>query len=236
MTVIDTEHHAAGGGHEESPRDRHRKEHMAVWMFIGGDFLFFALEIFCWFYLRTLNAQGGWRFTDCTKALSAQVSGTLAGNVPQTCTDGLGNPITHQIPTAAPIHTIAIAVLAVAAGLFVWFAEVQGRKGSSRKATTPLLNVALLLIVGAIVWQIVQFQILPFTTIQGTYASVFEFYMGSNLAHFGLVLFIIMGLVVRSMKGKFEGGNWYQLHLSRLWTMWVGISSAILAVVAVAFA
>ena len=60
--------------------------------------------------------------------------------------------------------------------------------------------------------------------------------MGSNLAHFGLVSFILLGLVIRSSKGKFENGNWYQLHLSRLWALWVAISSALLAVVAVVFA
>jgi heme/copper-type cytochrome/quinol oxidase subunit 3 len=235
MTVLEDHDHAAEGGHHESPQDRHRKEHMAIWMFIAGDFLFFALETFCWFYLRTLNTGGGWRFTQCTKALS-DAQGTTLAATSQTCTDGLGNPITHAVAKAAPIHTIAIALLIVAAALFVWFAEVQARKGASRKATTPLLHVASLFCLGAIVWQIVQFQILPFTTIQGTYASVFEFYMGSNLAHFGLVSFILLGLVIRSSKGKFENGNWYQLHLSRLWALWVAISSALLAVVAVVFA
>ena len=205
MTILETHDHAAEGGHHESPQDRHRKEHMAIWMFIAGDFLFFALETFCWFYLRTLNAGGGWRFTQCTQALS-DAQGTTLAATSQTCTDGLGNPITHAVAKAAPIHTIAIALLIVAAALFVWFAEVQARKGASRKATTPLLHVASL------------------------------FCMGSNLAHFGLVSFILLGLVIRSSKGKFENGNWYQLHLSRLWALWVAISSALLAVVAVVFA
>ena len=236
MTVLETHDHAAEGGHHESPQDRHRKEHMAVWMFIAGDFLFLVLEIFCWFYLRTLNAGGGWRFAECTKAFSEANGTTVASNRAQICTDGLGNPITHAVEKAAAIHTIAIAVLIVVAALFVWFAEVQARKGATRKATTPILNLAALFCLGAIVWQIVQFQILPFTTVQGTYASVFEYYMGSNLAHFGLVSFILLGLVIRSSKGKFENGNWYQLHLSRLWTLWVALSSAVLAVVAVVFA
>jgi heme/copper-type cytochrome/quinol oxidase subunit 3 len=239
MSVIES-HHDAEEGHHESPQDRHRKEHMAIWMFIAGDFLFFALEIFAWFYLRTLNAQGGWRFAQCTPEIAKQIGGTLSGGLNsglnQTCTDGLGNPILHEIPTAAPIHTIAIAVLIVLAAIFVWFAEVQGRKGASRSTTTPLLWIGFVACLGAVVWQFVQFQVLPFTTIQGTYASVFEFFMGSNVAHFLLCLFIIMGLAIRSSKGKFENHNWYQLHLSRLWTLWVAVSASLLAVVVIAFA
>ena len=231
MTILETHDHAAEGGHHESPQDRHRKEHMAIWMFIAGDFLFFALETFCWFYLRTLNAGGGWRFTQCTQALS-DAQGTTLAATSQTCTDGLGNPITHAVAKAAPIHTIAIALLIVAAALFVWFAEVQARKGASRKATTPLLHVASLFCLGAIGLQIYQFQILPFTTIDGAYASVFQFFMGSNLAHFLIVLVIAIGLFNRSRIGKLEHSNWYQAHLGRLWSVWVALSATVLAVIA----
>ena len=240
MTVTEHDTHAEGG-HHESPQHKHKKEHIAIWLFIAGDAVFLMLELFAWFYLRTLNTNGGWRFTQCTKALSDQISGTLVGTPAfnsnaQTCTDGLGNPITHQIATAAPIHTIAIAVLMLISAAFIWFAEVQARQGATRKTTTPLAGFALLFVIGAIVWQIVQFQVLPFTTIDGTYASLFEFYMGANLAHFALILIIAQGMLFRSRAGKFENGNWYQLHLSRLFWVWVAASSALLALVTIFFA
>jgi len=221
ITEHDT-HEEHAGGHHELPQDRHKKEHIALWLFIGGDAVFFMLEIFFWFYLRSLNTNGMWRGAACSKA--------------NACTDGLGNPITSPIPKAAAIHTLAIAVLILVSAAVIWFAEVQARQGASRKTTTPLVSLAVLFAVGAIIWQIVQFQVLPFTTIDGTYASTFEFYMGSNLAHFGLVMFIGTGLMFRSRAGKFENGNWYQLHLSRLWWVWVAVSSAILALVSVLFA
>jgi len=74
--------------------------------------------------------------------------------------------------------------------------------------------------------------VLPFTTIDGAYASLFEFFMGSNLAHFLLVLVIAVGLFNRSRIGKLEHSNWYQAHLGRLWSVWVAASATVLALIA----
>ena len=223
MSVTEHDMHVPlEGGSHETPQERHRMEHIALWLFIGGDAFFCVLEIFFWFYLRSLNTNGMWRGTNCSKA--------------NACTDGLGNPLTHPIAKAAAVHTLLIAVIMLASAAVIWFAEVQAREGATRKTTTPLIGLALLLSLGAIAYQIIQFQILPFTTIDGTYASTFEFFMGSNLAHFGLVAFIGTGLFLRSRKGKFENGSWYHLHLSRLWWVWIALSTTILAIVSVFFA
>ena len=206
------------GGHHESPRERHKKEHMATWLFIGGDAVFFALEIFFWFYLRTLNVNGMWLGTTCSKL--------------NPCTDGLGNPITAPIHEANGLYTLGVAGLIVLSAVFIWQAEIQARSGAHRKATTPLLGIAVLFCLAAIGLQIYQFQILPFTTIDGAYASVFQFFMGSNLAHFLIVLVIAIGLFNRSRIGKLEHSNWYQAHLGRLWTVWVAASATVLALIA----
>jgi len=207
-----------GGGHHESPRERHKKEHMATWLFIGGDMVVFALEIFFWFYLRTLNVNGMWLGSACSKL--------------NPCTDGLGNPITSPIAKASGIYTLAIAGLIIVSALFIWQAEIQARSGAHRKATTPLLGLAVLFCLAAIGLQIYQFQVLPFTTIDGAYASLFEFFMGSNLAHFLLVLVVATGLFNRSRIGKLEHSNWYQAHLGRLWAVWVAASATVLALIA----
>ena len=217
-TQISQPEHQEGGGHEESPRSRHKKEHMATWLFIGGDAVFFALEIFFWFYLRTQNVNGMWLGNTCSKL--------------NPCTDGLGNPITAPIKEANGIYTLAIAGLIILSAVFIWQAEIQARSGAHRKATTPLLGIAVLFCLAAIGLQIYQFQILPFTTIDGAYASVFEFFMGSNLAHFLLVLVVALGLFNRSRIGKLEHSNWYQAHLGRLWAVWVAASCTVLAVIA----
>ena len=49
--------------------------------------------------------------------------------------------------------------------------------------------------------QIYQFQVIPFTTIDGAYASTYEFFMGSTLAHLILLRFIILGLWIRAQQG-----------------------------------
>jgi heme/copper-type cytochrome/quinol oxidase subunit 3 len=210
------------GGHHESPQDRHKKEHIAVWLFIGGDAVFLVLEIFMWFYLRSLNTNGMWRGVDCSKA--------------KACMDALGNPITAPIPKAAAINTVGIFVLMLVSAALIWFTEVQARQGATRKTTTPLAGLALLLLSGAVVWQIIQFQYLPFQTIDGTYASTFEFFMGSNLAHFFVLLVIAIGLFNRSRHGKYEDDNWYQLHLGRLFWVWLAASATTLGLVVVLFA
>ena len=232
MTVIDSsdtpqqgdapQGHATEGGHHETPAQRHQKEHMATWMFIGGDAVFFALEIFFWFYLRSLNTTGMWIGAKCSKL--------------NPCTDGLGNPITHPIPKAAIGYTLGVAALIIVSAAFIWFAEIQGRDGASRKALTPLLGLGVLFSLAAIGLQFYQFQVLPFTTIDGTYASVFTFFMGSNIAHFLLVATIGTGLMNRARIGKYDNHNWYQIHSGRLFAVWVAFSCAVLAVIASFFA
>ena len=63
-------------GHHETREQRHFKERLAVWLFIGGDLVFLLMELFFWFYLRALNTNGLWRGAACSKA--------------NPCTDGLG--------------------------------------------------------------------------------------------------------------------------------------------------
>jgi heme/copper-type cytochrome/quinol oxidase subunit 3 len=226
-------HYEEGGNHHDTAQEKHRKEHMATWLFIFGDVVFFLLELFFWFYLRANNTAGMWRAMNCTPA-NGKLGPTDEGL--NTCTDGLFNPITHAIPKANPVYTIIVFALIAIAAAFVWFAEVQSRKGATKKTTHPLTALALFFVLAAIAAQFYQFQVLPFTTIQGTYASTFEFYMGSNVAHFLLALVIVTGLWSRSRLGKFDNGKWYQLHLSRLFLVWVAASCVILGLVTIFFA
>jgi heme/copper-type cytochrome/quinol oxidase subunit 3 len=239
MTVTDTnatpeepifaigDHHGEGDHHDAphfTPAERHRMEHIATWMFIGGDFVFFILEIFSWFYLRALNTNGMWRGTLCSPTNQCAAGGST------------GFMLTHPVEKADPLWTFLVAGIVIVAAAFVWFAEAQARSGATRKTTSPMLALGMLFTLGAIAVQLYQFQILPFQTTFGAYASVFMFYMGANVAHFAITLVMTLGIWNRSRLGKYEGGSWYQLHLVRLWIVWVAVSSAILAIVSVAFA
>ena len=81
-----------------------------------------------------------------------------------------------------------------------------------------------------------QFGQLPFTTIDGAYASTFEFFMGSTLAHLGLLTFLVFGLWNRSRLGRYEDGRWYQVRLVRIFAVWIAVSVCVLTIVMSLFA
>ncbi len=209
------------GGEHETPFKRDQKERLLIWLLIGGDLLFMILEIFTWFYLRALNTEGMWNGAACTKA--------------SPCTDGLGNPITAPITRADPKHAIIIACLTVIGAAFVWVTESAARKGSGKRAVSGFAGLALVFFLAAVGWQIYQFQVLPFTTIDGAYASTYEFFMGSTLAHLILLTFIVLGLWIRAGKGRYEGGTWYRIRIIRFFAVWIAVSSVILVSVAALF-
>ena len=76
---------------------------------------------------------------------------------------------------------------------------------------------------------------IPFTTIDGAYASTYEFFMGSTLAHLILVAFITLGLWIRASKGRYEGQTWYRVRIIRFFAVWVAVSTVILVAVAALF-
>jgi heme/copper-type cytochrome/quinol oxidase subunit 3 len=209
-----------GGMHETAYR-RDQKERLMLWLFIGGDALFLILEVFTWFYLRSLNVNGLWNGALCTKA--------------NPCTDGLGNPITAPITKADPKHAIIIAVFTVLAAGFVWAAETAARKSAGKRTVATWSGVALLCMLVAVGWQIYQFQVLPFTTVGGAYPSTYEFFMGSTLAHLILLAFIGLGLWMRAMKGRYEGGTWYRVRIIRFFAVWIAVSTVILVAVGALF-
>jgi heme/copper-type cytochrome/quinol oxidase subunit 3 len=212
----------AVAGHHESREQRHFKERLALWLFIGGDLVFLLMELFYWFYLRALNTNGMWRGTACSKA--------------NPCTDGLGNPITSEIAKANPAYTLIIAGLAVIAALFIWRTEVASRNQEKRGVISGTAALGLVFLLAAVVVQCIQFGKLPFTTVDGSYASSFTFFMGSTLGHLLLLSFLIFAVWNRARKGKYDGGHWYQVRVNRVFAVWIAISTCVLALVMVLFA
>jgi heme/copper-type cytochrome/quinol oxidase subunit 3 len=211
----------AVAGHHETREQRNFKERIVVWVFISGDAVFLLMELFYWFYLRALNTDGMWRGVTCSKA--------------NPCTDGLGNPITHEIAKATPWYTVSIAVLVVIAAALIWGVERSAQRQLKRSAISGGAALGLVVLVAAIVVQCIQFGVLPFTTVDGTYASTFEFFMGSTLAHLLLLAFIVTGLWLRAGRGRYDGGHWYQVRIIRTFAAWLATSTCILAIVMIAF-
>lgn len=234
MTITATEHGEprdpqddgrsieAVAGHHESREQRHFKERLGVWLFIGGDLIFLLMELFFWFYLRALNTNGMWRGAACSTA--------------NPCTDGLGNPITHEIAKANPAYTLSIAGLVVIAAFLIWRTEVVARSQANRGAISLSAASGLVFLLAAVVVQCVQFGALPFSTIDGSYASCFMFFMGSTLGHISLLSFLTFALWNRARVGKYDGGHWYQIRVNRIFAVWIAISTCVLALVMVLFA
>jgi heme/copper-type cytochrome/quinol oxidase subunit 3 len=222
MAIVTTEPDAHEGGHHDSPEQRDHKERLALWLLIAGDAVFLLLEVFGWFYVRALNTNGMWRGAACTS------------NNP--CTDGLGNPITHELAKADPWYSVAVALLAVVAALGFWRAESSARGGGERRAVAVAAGLAVLVIAAAVVVQCYQFTTLPFTTIDGTYASSFEFFMGSTLAHLLVIGFLGLGLWNRARLGRYGEGRWHQTRLMRIFAVWIAMSICVLVFVMSLFA
>ncbi len=228
MTVTTTDPEGHGreveqvAGHHETPEQRDFKERFALWLFIAGDALFLLMELFFWFYLRALNTNGLWRGADCTTA--------------KPCTDGLGNPITHEIHKANPWYSVGIAAIVVVAAVLIWVTERASRNSEKRGVISGTAGLATVAVLAAIALQCYQFGTTPFTTIQGTYASCYLFFMGSTLAHLLLVGFLVFALWNRARVGKYDEGRYYQVRLIRMFTVWIATSAVILTVVASLFA
>lgn len=212
----------AVAGHHETREQRHFKERFAVWLFIGGDLVFLLMELFFWFYLRALNTNGMWRGAHCSTA--------------NPCTDGLGNPITREIAKANPAYSLTIGGLTIVAALVIWRIEIAAREREKRGVISGVAAIGLLVVLAAVVVQCLQFGKLPFTTIDGSYASSFIFFMGSTLGHLLLLSFLVFALWNRARIGKYDGGHWYQVRLTRIFAVWIAISTCVLVLVMVMFA
>ena len=84
--------------------------------------------------------------------------------------------------------------------------------------------------------QCIQFGQLPFTTIDGAYASSFIFFMGTTLAHLGLLMFLLTGLWMRARRGKYDGGLLVPGRIIRFFTAWCAIVTCVLAATVILFA
>ncbi len=231
MAITETEHEhedAHEGGHHETPEQRDQKERIALYLLIAGDALFLLLEIFAWFYLRALHTNGLWNGAACTKANPCTNGIALTSNP-----NGLDTNITHVITRASWGYSALVAGLAVAAALFAWGAESSARGRRSPSAMSVLFFVFLLGAIGAQIWQ---FQTVPFTTVEGTYASTYLFFMGSTLAHLLLLGFIGLGLMVRAQKKLYDDGAFYRIRLIRIFAAWIAISAVLLTLVSSLFA
>jgi heme/copper-type cytochrome/quinol oxidase subunit 3 len=211
---------AFGPSPATAPVGGRRRATLAVWLFIFGDAVFVLLEVFSWLYLRALNTNGLWRGVDCSRA--------------HPCVDGQGHPILGEIPTANPTKTVAVAVLVVVGAALLWAAERRSL-GNRPRAVTVTTGMALGAVLLACLLQVDQFRGLPFSRVQGSYASLFFFVMASNLFHLALAAFVCLGVWMGSRRGHYVGGHAVDVQLVRSVVTWIAASVCILAAVTTLF-
>ena len=203
--------------HGETAGDRHRKEQIALWLFIAGDAVLLVLEVFTWIYTRALDTDGMWRGAACTAA--------------NPCTNGLGGSITHEVAKANPWYSVGVLALVAVAAALLASSERSARERSGQRIVSNIAAMALVALLAGIALQCYQFTVLPFTTVDGTYASAFEFFMGSTLAHLLVLGFITLGVWNRARLGRYGDGHWQQLRLIRIFGVWIAASIAVLVFV-----
>ena len=212
----------AVAGHHETREQRHFKERLAVWLFISGDAVFLLMELFYWFYLRALNTDGMWRGAACSKA--------------NPCTDGLGNPITHEIAKATPWYTVSIAVLVVhrrrlrmGVGAIGPAPSRSGARsaGAAARACRPgrCDRGAVRPVRGPAVHHHRRGVRIDLRVLHG-------FDAGPPAS---CSAFIVTGLWTRARRGRYDGGHWYQVRIIRIFAVWLAVSTCILAIVMIAF-
>jgi len=101
-----------------------------------------------------------------------------------------------------PTLPTALAAILVASGLFFILAHVNVRNGN-RGLTTLGVVLAAALWIAALIGNIYFMGHLPFTQSDGSFASMFVFFLGYHIFHLVFGLVFVIGLTVRTLQGRY---------------------------------
>jgi len=217
-------HGAHDGGHHEPPEVVDRRQRMAIWLFIGGDIVTTSALLFSYLYLRGLNTGGNWM-----RMLGYQ-GHTYAWYQAQS---SLPNPTYIHVPPMSPSFNWLVTAVTLLSGLILWGGERALRKSKNAKSFAGVAFLATVIALVSAVLSIVQLRHIPaiyfaINDSQGfgytAYSSEMMVLIGSTLIHQLLLVFLGLGLTIRSARGVISGEKWYQARLVRLFWMWVGIA------------
>jgi heme/copper-type cytochrome/quinol oxidase subunit 3 len=134
----------------------------------------------------------------------------------------------------APIWVgwVIAAILVVSALAYRW-GQLGIHAGNSGRLVTGTA-VAVVLLVGDVVVQIIQLATLPFGVNASSYSSSVYVLGGANVFHLLLTLFIGVGLFNRARMGKYASDNDWQVRLVGIWWNWIA-GAAIITAIATSF-
>lgn len=139
-------------------------------------------------------------------------------------TSGLWYPPGVQAPSSFDLlwPTVALACSSACYGGAQYAARIN-----SQLLMRGLLVVAFLIMVGVMVWEIVNMGHLPMTTTDGSFAAAYLLLLGYHIFHLMVAVLIGIGIVAQSLRGRFGPMHHVGLDVAGIWWYWVTTYSLI---------
>lgn len=133
-------------------------------------------------------------------------------------TSGLWYPPGVRAPSSFdllwPAVALAISSLAYAGAQY---AVRQGQQTLMR----GLVVLAFLIMVGVMVWEIVNMGHLPMTNTDGSFAASYLLLLGYHIIHLMVAVLVGIGIVAHSLRGRFTQTAHVGLDVAGIWWHWV---------------
>ncbi|MFY9782290.1 MAG: hypothetical protein WAK12_01970 [Acidimicrobiales bacterium] len=226
------ETHGHDDGQHDSPERIDGRHRLGVFLFIGADVVTVGALLFTYLYLRAVDTGGhfmsmyGYKGSLHTYSwwVNAANNGTLK------------NPtLIHVGTVSAGLQWVIALVTVVSAGV-LWAGEKGLRSNKNAKSFSGTALVAALIPLIGIIVAAVLLSDLPQIFVQindsqtmsyTTYDSAMMALLSSTIFHLAVLMFLGLGLAIRSARGVISGDRWYQVRLVRYFWVWVAISSVV---------
>ncbi len=189
--------------HHDPPVVVARRDRMGVLLLIVADIAFVLCLIFTYLYLRFLNVNGMWLPEEVTPAESGM--------------------------------TWVINGVLIIGAVMSW-AGLRGLRQGRAPVLVTTSALALIIAITALVLQWWHLANYGFPSAEnGYFASAYSSTMvalaGANIFHILLTVIIALGLLSRSLMGKYSAENPWQPQLGAYWWTWVAVSSILVGLV-----
>lgn len=186
-----------------------RRARAGLWTLIVMDAAGTIAIIIAYSYLWALNVNGGW----------APPGASLTGSE----TD-------ESLPSSPPQASFAVewpfwAIfgLVVLSTIAMWFGYKELKRGNHSGMIVGT-GAALVIAVGALVAQWVQISTFPFAATDGAYASAVLLLCSSNIFNLIILIFLQLGMLIRTNKGLVTPAVHYQPQILSYWMVWLSIA------------
>jgi heme/copper-type cytochrome/quinol oxidase subunit 3 len=192
---VDT--HAHSNPHHEHPDVVGSRNRLGVILLIVADVAFALSMLFTYFYLKAQNVNDMWL---------PKADGDAAAILP--------------VSSASAWKITAIA----AVGLLAHFMALRNVRNGNQSSLKTFGLIAFIASLIALVLQIQQFGVVPFTFYNGTYVSCWYLFAVMNTVHLILTAFISLGNWNRSRMGLYKADHWH-VDIVNVWWVWMVVSS-----------